>query len=318
LTTPAVEVLKANFPDAKLHFLVERPCHEVLNGNPFIDEVLVYERDKPLKWIREVRKRRYDLVVDFLSNPRSAVVTFLSGARLKAGPGYTSSRWAYNVRFPNATAHEYSAFRKIDQLTALGLKTILHPRPRLFLPSWADKYRSNRFREMGLSAGDAVIGFAPASRRATRIWPADHYAALARSITQKTDCKIIVFWGPGEKELAQRIASALPERVMASPETKNLAELGALLKGLKLLVCNFNGTKHIATALDVPTLGIFGMCGPASWTPPDDERQQAIGKDDLPCISCHLTECPRNLECLYQLAPETVFKKLEQMLSNIR
>ena len=73
LTTPAVEVLKANFPDAKLHFLVERPCHEVLNGNPFIDEVLVYERDKPLKWIREVRKRRYDLVVDFLSNPRSAV-----------------------------------------------------------------------------------------------------------------------------------------------------------------------------------------------------------------------------------------------------
>ena len=86
LTTPAAEVLKANFPEASLDFLTEPPADQVLKDNPFIDTVLAYDRRSPLKWLLKVRAAKYGLVVDFMSNPRSALLAWASGAPATAGP----------------------------------------------------------------------------------------------------------------------------------------------------------------------------------------------------------------------------------------
>ena len=312
LSSPAARVLKENFPDAKLDFLTQPPSDQALERNPAIDEVLVYDPGRPLKWLLEIRRRGYDLVIDFMSNPRSALITALSGARVKAGPAYTCSAWAYNLRLELKPGQlEYNPFFKIDLLRQLGLKNIFYPLPE-FYPAAPDLEWAAGIAQGGKKP---LILFSPASRRATRRWPAEHYARLASLIAGKAEASVMVLWGPGEKSLAEEVARlAAHPYVTVSPETATLSRLSALLKQSSLLVSNCNGTKHIAQASGVPTLGIYGSSRPESWTPPDDDRHRVVRNTSLECVACQKSGCPDEVKCLRELSPETVFATLEMML----
>ena len=346
LSAPAAEVLKANFPGAKLDFLTQPPSDQALERNPAIDEILAYESGRPLKWILEIRRRGYELVIDLMSNPRSALVTAMSGARLKAGPAYTSSSWAYGAKLElKPGQREYNPFFKIDLLAQLGLKKIFYPYPKCYpapedlawsagaVAALAPPGRPRTFSEAAKVRGGPLIAFSPASRRITRQWPARHYARLAALVTQRTKASVMVLWGPGERALAEdvvRMAGPPPAEfthrrapqpvfpyaapgVTLAPETATLSRLSALLKQAALLVSNCNGARHIAQASGIPTLGIYGSSRPESWTPPDDPRHQVVRNETLACIACQKSDCARELECLEELAPETVFAKLEGM-----
>ncbi len=314
LTTPAAEVLRANFPSARIHFLAEPPCDQALKDNPFIDEVLAYDRAAPLRWLLRVRAARYDLVVDFMSNPRSALLTAASGAAVKAGPAHTASAWAYNRRFRDpAGTSPYAAFQKIDFLSCLGLEKTFYPYPKIY-PSAGDKaWAAGALEAMALRR-PRTVAFAPASRRATRQWPPGHYARLAALAAEGLGVNVLLLWGPGERALAEEIAAgAGSPDVRPAPETATLHRLSALLGRAELLVSNCSGTKHIAQASGVSTLGIYGSSRPENWTPPGDPDHQVIRRDDLACIGCRRNDCPEALRCLRELSPDAVFAKLKTM-----
>ena len=108
----------------KLDFLVEAPGAEAVAGHPAIDEVLVYDAKGPweaLRWALKVRARRYDWVIDFLANPRSALLTAMSGAAIKAGPAHVSRRWAYNRLMTQSPQACYAALEKVRWLAAVGI-----------------------------------------------------------------------------------------------------------------------------------------------------------------------------------------------------
>jgi ADP-heptose:LPS heptosyltransferase len=314
LTTPAAEVLRANFPGARIDFLTEPPADQVLLRNPHLDNVLVYERRRPLKWLLKVRSGKYDLVVDFMSNPRSALLAWFSGAAVTAGPSHTASRWAYNARFISEEGtHPYAAFQKIDFLSGLGLKAVSYPYPKVY-PSPEDEAWAGTALD-GLSLRKArTIAFSPASRRVTRQWPAEHYALLAARAALELNANVILLWGPGEKALAERIAalSGSPD-VKPAPETATLHRLSALLKKTELLVSNCSGTKHVAQASGVPTMGIYGSSRPENWTPPADPDHQVIRNETLACIGCRGNDCGIGIKCLSELSPDAVFAKLMTM-----
>ncbi len=311
LSTPAAEVLKTNFPDAKLDFLTQPPSDQALLRNPAIDELLVYETPNPLKWLLLIRRRRYDLVIDLMSNPRSALLTALSGATIKAGPAYTHSAWAYNLKLRHKRGQkEYNPFFKIDLIGQLGLKNIFYPYPKCY-PAASDLVWAAGIAGKLVRDGRQLIAFSPASRRITRQWPAEHYARLASLIAQKTKAAVLVLWGPGEKPLAESIVSAADDPfVFLSPETASLSRLSALLKQAGLLVSNCNGTKHIAQASGIPTLGIYGSSDPESWTPPADPKHRIVRNESIPCVPCRKNDCPVGVKCLKELYPDAVFAKL--------
>lgn len=316
LSTSAAQVLKTNFPSARLDFLTQPPSQQVLAGNPWIDEILEYDRAAPLKWLFKIRRRRYDLVVDLMSNPRSALIVALSGAALKAGPAYTSSAWSYNRKLQRkAGQHEYNAFFKIDLLAQLGLENVFYPQP-VFNPAPDDMaWAAGQLRTLGLE-GRSFIAFSPASRRITRQWPGQHYSRLAGMLAEKAAIPTLILWGPGEKDLADEIAAgAASPLVLPAPETATVARLAALLKNSRLLVSNCNGARHIAQAAGVPTLGIYGSSRPGNWTPPGSPLHQVIRNESLPCIGCGSNLCDRGIECLTELSPEAVFAKLIMQLN---
>ncbi|MFA5162669.1 MAG: glycosyltransferase family 9 protein [Elusimicrobiales bacterium] len=317
LTAPATETLARAFPQAKIDFITERPCDEVLRGNPHVADVIIYDRRHPLKAFFDVRRRKYDWVIDLMTNPRTRLIALFSGAPLRAGPAFSSAKWAYNVLLPLLDNNIYAGFKKVKMLEPLGVKTDACPRPFFALPPFAAQYRRGVFEGLGIRPGDLIIGLAPASRKATRRWPAEHYAELARLAAKELGAKTLVFCGPGEEDIAAEIAGKSGGAALIPPPSKSLAELASLLAGLKVLVCNCNGTKHLAAAAGTPTLEIYGMSNPASWHLPGDPRHRAVYRTDLPCIGCGKSDCDIGIKCLRELPPQTVFGELRELLSRL-
>ena len=314
MATPALEALRRRHPEASIDVLAERPGDQVLEGNPDVDRVLVYEPERPLAWLGRVRAERYDWVVDFLGNPRSALLTFASGAALRAGPAQVFHRWAYNRRLPESPVPLYSAEEKLFKLKGLDIPWPPSVLPKIVLEEsrleWA------RGQAEGLGAAGRLLAICPASRRATRQWPAERFAALARLAAQRLGLVPVVFWGPGERPLAEAVAAAAPGARLA-PETRHLKDLAALLKTAAVVVTNCNGPRHLAVAVGTPTLALHFSSDPRVWNPPSDPRFPYLRKEDLFCIGCRLNECPYRLECMTGLAPEDVFARLERLVREV-
>ncbi len=306
LTTPALAALKKRFPDAKLDFLVEKPGAEAVAGAPFIDETIVYESSglgDDLAWISKIRERKYDWVIDFLANPRTALLTALSGAAVKAGPAHVARRWAYNVRMVQSPQTCYAALEKVRWLAPLGVKPEDAPElPRLFL---AERPRTV----------ENIVGLVPPSRQETRRWPAPSYARLGRLLRDKHGCRIKVFWGPGEKALADEVVRGIGAGAEAIPETRTIAELARELAACRVVVTNCAGPKHVALAHGVPTVTIHSSSDPAAWTPAAHPDHPYVRLEELHCIGCRSNECPYNLECLQQLPAERVLPAVEKLLA---
>ena len=303
LTTPAVAALKGAFPEAAIDFLVEAPGAQALAHNPHIRRLLVYRGGLAgtLAWLWRVRRARYDWVIDFLGNPRSALLSAASGAPLRAGPAHVSHRWAYNHPLRQSDRTHYAGLEKIRVLKDLGVrsegadfmpKVYLAPRP---------------------ARPENLVGLVPASRRATRRWPAASFSRLGRLLRERYGCDILVFWGPGEKALAEEVAAGIGVGARASEPTPDLAAAARLLAGCRLVVSNCNGPKHLAAALGVPTVTVHASSDPVSWTPPHPDHA-AVRLPGLDCIGCGLNRCPHGRECLERLAPESVLAAAAALL----
>lgn len=305
LTTPALCALKTRYPQTKLDFLVESPGAEAVAGHPAIDEILVYDARgaaDTLRWVFKVRARHYDWVIDFLANPRTALLTALSGAAVKAGPAHVARRWAYNHRMVGAPQACYAALEKVLWLSGLGVASSDAPElPRLMLAE-RPALREN------------IVGLVPPSRKETRRWPAPSYARLGRLLRDKHGCRLKVFWGPGEKDLAEEVVRAIGAGASVIPETHAIRDLARELATCRVVVGNCAGPKHLAVALGVPTVTIHGSSDPVSWTPVHPDHR-FVRLDELHCIGCRLNACPYNLECLSQLGAEHVLPVVEGLLA---
>ncbi|MBI4377011.1 MAG: glycosyltransferase family 9 protein [Elusimicrobia bacterium] len=301
LTTPAVEALKSAYPQAQIDFLAERPAAEALEGNPHLREVLIYEAGSlslGLSWMSRIRSRGYDWVIDYMGNPRTALLTALSGAMLKAGPGHVFHRWAYNRRWLQSAQTQYSAREKVLALRSLGVSREGEALPRLYF---------------GLGGRpENLMGLIPSSRRKTRRWPARSFVELGRELARRHGCGILVFWGPGERELAQSVAAGIGPAAQISPATPTLKALAEQIARCRLIVSNCNGPKHIAVALGIPTVTIHGSSDPKAWTPPHPSHR-SVRKEELHCIGCRLNECPYDLECMNGLEPRRVLEAVSSL-----
>jgi ADP-heptose:LPS heptosyltransferase len=304
LTTPALKALKTVYPSAKLDFLAERPGAEAVKGLDFIDETLVYDSGSivdDIRWIRAIRARRYDWVIDFLANPRTALLTAFSGAAVKAGPGHVARRWAYNVRLAQSPDACYAALEKVRWLSALGV-----------LPENAPPLPVLALAARPAALGNTV-GLVPPSRKETRRWPAASWARLGRLLRDAHGCDIKIFWGPGERPLAEEVARGIGAGASIIPETRTIGELARELASCRVVVSNCAGTKHVAVGVGVPTVTIHGSSDPAAWTP-DHPEHRAVRLDELPCIGCRSNECRYHLECMTQLPAERVLPAVVALL----
>jgi ADP-heptose:LPS heptosyltransferase len=317
LTTPLLRALRRHFPEAQIDFLAEHASRRVTEGNPHVDETLVYNKLNAASWLKIVRGRHYDWVLDGLSNPRSAVLTLASNARIRSGFSVPFWKFAYNVKVARPPLPEYASLSKLRLMN----ETINHLGGQIesenLLPEFYPTPEERDFAQKWLSVqnlgGAPLVILAPAHRRPVRRWNADGFGKLSKLLRRKTGARIFAAWGPGEEKTIEDVVKTSEGNVSSLPPT-TLGQMGALLEKCSLMIANDNGPKHLGVAVGAKTLTLYGPTRPSDWNPPEELRHRIFRVKGLGCLGCNRNDCPYHHECMEWMSADEVFLIAQTML----
>ncbi|MGE5680889.1 MAG: glycosyltransferase family 9 protein [Bacillota bacterium] len=313
LSTVVFNNLRQDFPNAKIDYLTEAPSKTVLEKLPFINEVIILnkkEKNSSFLLIKEIRKRKYDLVLDFYTNPRTALCTFLSGARYRAGFPYKGRTYAYNILGPADRDKFHAADLHLEFLKSIGLS---HSSRNLFF-SLSDedrKFAEDTFRA-NFSQSDLVIGICPSGGWPSKKCDPVKFVEIADTLVERFAAKILILWGPGDKSEADDISRLMRHNALMAPET-NIGKMGALISKCNLVIANDSGPMHISTAVNTPVLSLHGPTNPRLQGP-YGEIHEWLRLEELDCIGCNLLECPKQHQCFLDLPIESVINKVNALI----
>lgn len=313
LSTVVLNNLQKDFPDASIDFLTEPPSKVALEYIPAIHEILLFDKKEPcnsMKLIWRVMKRQYDLVIDMYSNPRTALVTYLSGARYRAGFPYRGREYAYNLKGPVDRGTYHAAQLHLELLREIGLTSndaTLH-----FGISQNDSTFADAFFRETFAQGQSVIALSPSGGWESKKCDVSKFVEIGNALFEKYKCKLLVVWGPSDLKDAQDICAGISTDVALAPPS-SIREMAALMKKCKFVVANDSGPMHIATAVQVPVLSLHGPTNPKLQGPFGDMHEY-IRLEELDCICCNLLVCPKKHECFTELPVKDILKKVERIV----
>lgn len=322
LSTPVIQLLKKRFPAAGIHVLTEKKCAPVLEHHPDIERIWPIDKERlrpfwrALAYYRKVAAQRFDLIVDLQQLPRCRFVVAMSGAPVRLSfppPWYNRplyTHWADPL-------HGYAARFKASFLAPLGIEWDAES-PRMYLTNEEKKWAEEYVREKGLQKEQRLIAAAPGHKAANRRWPAEHFGRLIRmSAEKRPQWKWVLVYGPGERETAEKVADAAENTDVLLPiqDVYDLRRIAALIHRADFFIGNCSAPRHMAVALDTPSLAVLGASSSA-WTFPSPEHQDI--SSDIDCQPCNRESCVYgNIPCLRDLQPEKVWRSLENCFLNL-
>ena len=311
-STPAIGLLRESYPSAEITVLARPLNAPVLIDNPDVDRILIFDRkDKhrgiaaQLRFYRELRGEGFQLVVAMQTAMWSHLVAFLSGARYRLGRYQKRFRstltHAWHGRYRKGETHEVDRNLELVRLICEGegkRKLVFHLSPDEIAAANA------HLASCGITPDTFLIGMHPGGSSFDKRWPEQQYAELADRLSHQYNARILLLRGPEEAELVQNIQAVMTSRAIPyAPET--IRELGALLSCCDLVVCNDSGPMHLAAALDVPMVAIFGPTDHVAWHPLSENA--SIVRRDMPCWPCSAHKCKIGWECTKKLPVEPVW-----------
>lgn len=314
LSTPVLRALRSSYPQSYIAFLTEPSPGRVLQGNPLLDEVIIRPRRATWRqqWqlLRHIRRQRFELAIDLIGNPRSAVLTRLSGARHRlAFARFPRSLFYTMLVTHHHPAPEYTVAKRLRLLEPLGIQAT-DLRPMLPYTQREQGTVVAFLRAHAITPEDLLVCIDPTHHVPTRQWPGAHFSALVDRLSERLSARVLLLWGPGEEAQVQAIAAAARSHPVLIPEW-NLQTLAALLAQADLFIgCN-SAPLHIAISQGVPTLTIMGATLSVNWIPPEPQHRAVFA--GLPCQPCEKNSCgpPLNIACLRTLTVETVFAAVQ-------
>ncbi|MGH7333617.1 MAG: lipopolysaccharide heptosyltransferase I [Candidatus Rokuibacteriota bacterium] len=269
---PVAAALRSRFPLGRVTWVVERREAALLRGNPDLDDVVSvdtrsWRRLQDLTSIRDMlgrlRRARFDVAVDLQGLLKTGLLTAATGARIRIGLAALRCREPVNALFTNRrVAPPASARHVVDQLLSLlaPLGATTGP-PTFRLPSepGAEEAAEAFFMGHGLKETDRVVVLNPGAGRADKRWPVSRFVELACRLRLEVGATVVVAWGPFEVEQARAIAEGAA--ALLAPPT-NLDGLLALLRRIRVMVAADTGPLHLAAALGIPCVGLYGPTDP--------------------------------------------------------
>lgn len=338
-TTPMIESIKSVNPECKIAYLCNKRAKAVLENNPNIDTIYVYERDefealkkksiflwlkKMLELISMIKSEKYDLVFDCSLNTQYGFIAMLAGIKKRVGFDYKERSKFLNCRIKlNGYEDKHVIDYYQDLLESVGIIAEPHEY-KLFLNSTEKDEARQWLRKSGFNSNGRLIALAPGGGASwgkdayKKQWPIDKWIALAKEILQDDKNMLFVCAAPGEEGLASQIMEIDSQRVISS-ESLRLRLFMAVLQECQLMVANDGGPLHMAAALGLPTVGIFGpvdkkVYGACSLDK-DKNINLSLGLECQPCYKrFRLSECKQDNRCLKALEVTDVYSAVLKLL----
>ena len=316
---PALRGLRRLFPQATITLLVKPSVAELFELHPAIDRVMLYEdrgRHAGLagKWrlAGDLRQHGFDLAVLLQNAFEAALLTALGGIRRRYGYATDGRSLLLSdpVATPDRRSHKHQVQYYWDMLKPLGLSG-QSGHPELFVSPDEERVMAERLAQRGIMADDVVIGINPGSTYGgAKRWVPDRFAEsterLCRTLNDSGRRPAVVLIGAkGEEPLGRLIASRLTARAAVLSGATSIRELMAVIKRCAVLVTNDTGPMHIASAVSVPVVAIFG---PTDWrTTSTYGEEHALLRHPVDCAPCLLRECPIDHRCMMGVSVDQVY-----------
>ncbi len=296
LTLPMLPVLRTCFPAAHIAMLLKRYTGEIVEGNPYVDELLWYDEGANLvpffRMCRVLREKRFDAVIVVYPRPRLAALMACSGIPLRVGTGYRF----YSVLFTrrvfehrkNAVRHEVeynmNLLRELDCRGAHGV-----PEFYIALSSEVQLRIDNLLESLGLTKSRRIVVVHPGSGGSAREWPAANFGQLATRLLSHDDVTVMVTGSRGEERKVAEVLLATGGKAVPLIGMLSVKELAALLRISSLFVSNSTGPLHVAAAVGTPVLGLYPQHTAMSvkrWGPLTNQKRIFVPDKPIDCRQC--------------------------------
>jgi heptosyltransferase-1 len=325
--SPFAYALKQTYPTAKLAWLVEPGIHDLLAGDPTIDELIIWPRaewvglwregryrelwQRVSRFRRELHARQFDLAIDLQGLLKSGLLTWMSGAKRRIGLGSREgSQWLMTETVSRRLPSTRMGPEYLRLAEYLGLETGRFL-PRLCISATVTASVDELLAERGLNSTPYAV-LAPFTTRPQKHWFEAAWIELARRLRNELGVTPVILGGPGDRAAAKRIAIAAPGSVALAGATR-LPEAAALIRRASLLVGVDTGLTHMGAAFGTPTVALFGSTCP--YLDGGRSNFQVIWLG-LPCSPCRRKPtCHGQFTCLRDITPERVLNEARTVLA---
>jgi lipopolysaccharide heptosyltransferase II len=319
ISLATVDALHERWPGIEIDYLARRPAAGILEGEDRISEVHSISRDagpaETMGLWRRLRQRRYSAVLDLYSNPRSALLSRITGAPVRVGLDRRGRRHLYThpVNVP-ADVREATRYH-LSMASALGVDADIPRVPALRIGEAERERAETILASAGAGSGPLRVGLHPGGKWDVKRWPAGSFAQLGRMLKEQMGATPVVFTGPGERRHTDAVREALGDAATYL-DVLSVRESAAVISRLDAMVVSDGGVMHIAVATGTPTVGIFGSAEPGVWFPYESFGPYRAAYTELSCRPCHKHECPlRHTNCLNELGAGQVLSSVQTVLA---
>jgi heptosyltransferase-2 len=294
MISPAVRAIRERFPAARIAIVAKGWVLDALGGNPYFDDLIEYEPSGRhagaagrLRLARDLRRGGgFDLAVLFQKAFDAAVVALLAGARIRVGYA-TDGRSAlltHALPLPPPETHHVEVFLGLAR--AVGC-VVRDPLPFFHLDDQDRVRAAARIDGSPLAGAGLRVALHATASKEPRAWHARRFAEVGRRLNALRGARILLVGGGSDAEVLAGIAAGLPGAACLLPgPATSLRELAGLLERCDLFVGNDSGPMHLAAALGIPTVGIFGPGCPRTTAPVGRPGTIAVVGRDYPCSPC--------------------------------
>ena len=326
-TLPSLAGLRKFYPGAHITWVIEEASSDLIMGHPCLDRVIVSRRkqwiddlkqgriSKPFHemnaFMRDLKSRPYDLVIDFHGLFKSAVVVLLSSGKRKLG--YDSmqelSGLVLSEKIPE-DMKKHAVDRYLDFLLHLGADL---KEPEFLIPIGEEnRNRIERFLQINnIDKKDRFVTVSPVALWKTKLWEDEKFARLCDRITEDLNVRVI-FTGSSREDPA-RIQSLMRTSAINIGGETTLRDLAYLYQLSSLLITTDSGPMHLAAAMGTPVVALFGPTDPSRTGPYG--RGHTVIRKELPCSPCFLKEC-NSIQCMHDITVEDVFSAVKEKITD--
>ena len=324
MTLPALEALRERYPENRLTVLARPWVREILASHPAVDDVIDLARgrgrarDLAELWLAAGRVRRagFGMAVLFQNAFEAALVTRLAGVPVRVGYDTDGRRLllTHPLSRKSAPRGVHQTNHYLNLIRALGWRGGLRE-PRLHVAGEEREAALLLLEKEGVRPGRRIVGLAPgAAFGPAKRWPPERFAAAADRAADAWDAAVLVLGSEGDRESCRAVSSAMRRRPLDLCGRTGLGRAVALIASCDLFLTNDSGLMHVASALDVPTVAVFGSTDPTA-TGPLGPRSRVV-RNPVPCAPCLRPLCPEDYRCLRGVSVDDVWREMQGLMED--
>jgi heptosyltransferase II len=323
LSTPVIKALRQKFPQSYIAMMVSPYTKDAVEGNPDLDEVIIFDKEAEhkgwlatFKFAKGLKAKKFDLVIVLHPTVRIHLLTFFSGIPRRLG---YDRKFKFlltdRIKHTKQRGEKHESEYALDLVRYLGIKP---QEPSLFMPikPESEEWVKTLFKNEGIKDSDKLLAIHAAASCASKILPTERFAEVADKLVQKYGFKVCIVSGPKDIQKAEELFRNIHTKALNLAGKTSISQLASLLKRCQLLISTDSGPMHVASALGIPVIAVFGRSqaglSPQRWGPLG--KNSRVLYKTVGCTICLAHNCQKGFACLKAITVEDVLRAADSIL----